>query len=138
MATFFIEALSQQIKAVCPIDGVAVGQPDDKSTWRIDFKPEATTAQRAQAQAVVNAFVVPVTQTQKDRFNEDNVHNTWVGPAAQRLVDAMVTDPNAQTLTRAEWLDLLLVSGVITYTREPDGSMSFKPGPAVQVRAREI
>ena len=134
----FAGVLDQKIKSVCPIEGVSIGQQDDKSTWRIGFKPEATQAQRAQAQAVVNAFVVPVTQAQIDRFNEDNVHETWVGPAAQRVHDALIADPNAAQLTKAEWMDLLVVSGIITYTREPDGSMSFKPGPAVQVRAREI
>ena len=130
--------LSNAVLAVCPIHGVSMGDRFDKSTWRIDFRPEATQAQRAQAQAVVASFVVPVTQAQKDRFNEDNVHETWVGAAAQRVHAALIADPDAAQLTKAEWMDLLVVSGIITYTREPDGSMSFKPGPAVQVRAREI
>jgi hypothetical protein len=48
--------LHDQIQAVCPIDGVSVGRENDKLTWRIDFKPEATAPQRANAQAVVAAF----------------------------------------------------------------------------------
>lgn len=51
-----IVELNQALKAVCPIDGVSVGQVADKSTWRIDFKPEATTEQRAAAQGVVDVF----------------------------------------------------------------------------------
>ena len=130
------EILHTQIAAVAPITGIALGNLDDKSTWRINFNPEATPAQRAQAQAVVAAFVVPVTKAQIDRFNEDNIHETWVGPAAQRVHDALIRDPNAQVMEKSEWMDLLVVAGIITYTREPDGSMSFKPGPAVQIRAR--
>ena len=50
--------LDQAIKAVCPIDGVSIGRKDDKLTWRIDFKPEATAQQLTNAQAVVDAFDV--------------------------------------------------------------------------------
>lgn len=51
-----INKLDAAIKAVCPIHGVSIGRKDDKSTWRIDFKDEATTEQRAAAQAVLDAF----------------------------------------------------------------------------------
>ena len=50
--------LHTKISAVAPIDGIAVGETTKKPTWRIDFKPEATTQQRADAQAVVAAFDV--------------------------------------------------------------------------------
>jgi len=49
-------ALDKAVKAVCPIDGVSIGAPGDKATWRIDFKEAATTAERAAAQAVLAAF----------------------------------------------------------------------------------
>jgi hypothetical protein len=49
-------ALDAAVKAVCPIYGVSVGIVSDKATWRIDFRPEATTQQRAAAQAVVTSF----------------------------------------------------------------------------------
>lgn len=44
------------ISAVAPIHGVSIGNVDDKKTWRIDFKDEATPEQRAAAQAVIEAF----------------------------------------------------------------------------------
>ena len=53
-----INVLHIQLAATAPIDGVAIGDSQNKSTWRIDFKPEATPAQRAAAQAVVDAFDV--------------------------------------------------------------------------------
>ena len=39
-----------------PIDGVSIKLPNDKATWRIDFKPEATPEQRAAAQQVLQDF----------------------------------------------------------------------------------
>lgn len=51
------EKLDAAIKAVCPIHGVSIGRKDDKQTWRIDFKDEATAPQRAAAQQVLDTFV---------------------------------------------------------------------------------
>lgn len=48
-----IVELDQAIKAVCPIDGVSIGKPDDKATWRIDFQEAATKEQRAAAQGII-------------------------------------------------------------------------------------
>ena len=48
--------LDAAIKSVCPIHGVSIGRKDDKTTWRIDFKDEATAEQRASAQAVFDTF----------------------------------------------------------------------------------
>ena len=51
-----IVKLSQAIAAVAPIHGVSVGQQNDKATWRIDFKDEATPEQRAAAAEVLTSF----------------------------------------------------------------------------------
>lgn len=50
--------LDEAIKAVCPIRGISIGREDDKTTWRINFKDEATDKQRADARAVLEAFDV--------------------------------------------------------------------------------
>ena len=50
--------LTEQIAAVCPIHGVSIGRRADKNTWRIDFKDEATAAQRRAAAAALAAFDV--------------------------------------------------------------------------------
>lgn len=57
--------LDAAIKAVCPIHGVSIGRLDDKATWRIDFKDEATPEQRAAAIAVIDAFD-PTAKTAED------------------------------------------------------------------------
>ena len=51
-----IVALDQQLKAICPIDGVSIGRWDDPQTWQISFKPTATPGQRAAAQAALQRF----------------------------------------------------------------------------------
>lgn len=50
--------LDQALKAVCPIHGVSIGRKNDRSTWRVDFAPEATDEQKAQAAQIVAAFDV--------------------------------------------------------------------------------
>jgi hypothetical protein len=49
-------ALHAAIEAVCPIDGVSIGRQDEKATWRIDFKDDATKEQRAAAASVIRSF----------------------------------------------------------------------------------
>jgi hypothetical protein len=49
------------VAAVCPIDGVAIGDPSDKATWRIDFAAAATAAQRQAAQAALAAMAASPT-----------------------------------------------------------------------------
>ena len=49
-------ALHRAIAAACPILGIAIADPDDKATWRIDFDPSATEPQREAAQAALQAF----------------------------------------------------------------------------------
>ena len=51
-----INKLDSDIKIICPIDGVSVGAWDDKSTWRVDYKVEATTDEKKAAQIVVDNF----------------------------------------------------------------------------------
>ena len=52
-----IEQLDEQLKAVCQIHGVSIGRWNDRATWRINFKDEATKAERAAAQKVLQSFV---------------------------------------------------------------------------------
>lgn len=53
-----ITKLMAAIEAVAPdkIVGVAIGSPDDRATWRVDFAESATDADRAAAAAVVSSF----------------------------------------------------------------------------------
>lgn len=50
--------LQRAVAAVAPIHGISIGSGGDKSTWRVDFAPEATDEQKAQAAQIVAAFDV--------------------------------------------------------------------------------
>ena len=52
----YASLLHAKIAAVCPIDGVAVGDPAKPATWRIDFSVSATPAQIAAAQQSLAAI----------------------------------------------------------------------------------
>lgn len=50
--------LDAAIRAVCPaLQGVSIGDPADRATWRLDFGPDATDAQRQVARSALQAFV---------------------------------------------------------------------------------
>lgn len=51
-----IGALHETIAKVCPIDGIAIGLADDRSTWSIRFRDTASDHQRASAQAIIEAY----------------------------------------------------------------------------------
>jgi hypothetical protein len=63
-----VARLHAEIAAVCPIDGVSIADPGDRSAWRIDIHPNATSEQIAAAKSVVAAFDLdaPPTLTQSD------------------------------------------------------------------------
>lgn len=51
----FAAIVDEAIRAVCPeVDGVSIGDVNNRATWRVDFRPAATAQQRAAAQTVVN------------------------------------------------------------------------------------
>jgi len=54
---FSARHLDAAVRAVCPhIDGVSIGDFGDRSTWRINFKPDATDAQKNAAAGVMEAM----------------------------------------------------------------------------------
>lgn len=53
-----MQSLLNRLQVVAPVEGVSIGHPQDKATWRVDFTPAATEADRVAAYAVVAAFDV--------------------------------------------------------------------------------
>lgn len=51
-----LEILQQRVSTVCPTLGVSVGRWEERTTWRLDFAPEATQEQQAAAQALIASF----------------------------------------------------------------------------------
>lgn len=49
--------VTEAVLSVAPISGMAFGDLADKSTWQCAFEADVTDAQRAAAQAVIDAYV---------------------------------------------------------------------------------
>ena len=90
--------LHQRLSTVAPITGVSLGMLADKTTWRIDFRPEATSQQQADAQAVVDAFDVAV-EEQKLKDAEQ---------AKKDKKSSLLSQPN-KSVTIQDLLDLGLL-----------------------------
>jgi len=91
MAMWVAAQLDQAVKAVCPIDGVSIGRPDDKTTWRIDFRPEATKAQQQAAQTVVDTFV-PVEDVDTRAIAKQKIQDYLDGTITARDAIAAIKD----------------------------------------------
>jgi len=71
-----IRKLDEAIKAVAPVYGVSVGRKDDKATWRVDFKDEATQAEKDAAQVVIDGFDVDADfSPTKDEIYDQTLQN---------------------------------------------------------------
>jgi hypothetical protein len=79
-----------------PILGVSIGDPGNRTTWRVDFDPSATAAHKATAATVVSTVAVDsaalAAQDEKD---------------AQAQVDLMRIDLKAVVLTLLDEINLL-------------------------------
>lgn len=66
--------LNEIISANIPAEGASIGNENDKQTWRIDFKPEATPQHISQAQVIVDnfdiAFYEAIEQTNNQSIQE--------------------------------------------------------------------
>lgn len=60
-----VHVISVAVSAVAPIDGVSIGDFNDRSTWRIDFADNASPAEKAAA-ADVLATLDPLGPTADD------------------------------------------------------------------------
>jgi hypothetical protein len=56
-----IVQLQQAVDAVCPNLGVYVGDPANKATWKVNFAPAATNAQKTAAATAITNFDYPGT-----------------------------------------------------------------------------
>lgn len=67
--------LEKRIAKVCPIAGVSIGNMADKSSWRIDFRPEATPDQRSISASIVATWTEtdfdPPADKREARYHEE-------------------------------------------------------------------
>lgn len=50
-----LDKLTKAVETVCPIHGVCIGNANDKTTWKPDYKLEATEVEKAEAQTIIDS-----------------------------------------------------------------------------------
>lgn len=81
-----------------PILGCAIGDPNDKGTWRVDFDPSATQAHRDQAAVIIAAYTDPTPATLLDRTADQRVNDKALMATAQALWECIP----APAMTKAQ------------------------------------
>ena len=91
--------LHDAVAAVCPIHGVSVGDGENKTTWIISFKDEATNEEKAAAQAVIDAADLSILANVK-YISKLAIVDRLI--ALGKLSDAM-TALNSDATKKARW-----------------------------------
>ena len=63
--------IEEKIKEVCPIYGISMANATDKTTWRIDFKPEATNKQKKDARDLIDKYTVKTFDQEREENEKD-------------------------------------------------------------------
>ena len=103
--------LHAKISAVAPILDVSIGRNNDPSTWRVDFDPSATDAQRLAANAVVAAFN-PSALTAQD-VKAECQRRIIALTGVTDLLNCLVKQMNMQ-MRAAEIINIKASGGVLT------------------------
>lgn len=99
------------VSDVAPINSVSIGDWSDKTTWRIDFKPEATAQQQADALDVIDAIDInePTTKDIKDEAQRRIIALS----GATSLNDCIVKQLNA-SMRASELINKKAEGGTLT------------------------
>lgn len=93
--------LDAAVRAICPIVGVAIGDPDNRVTWRIDFDPAASDSQQAAALAKLQSIDMNATHVPQSVTNYQ-ARAALIGANLFDQVDAVVT-ASTDKLVKAAW-----------------------------------
>lgn len=85
-----IQDLATVLASVAPIQGVSIGDPNDKTTWRIDYQANATLTQQSAAQSIITTY--DATLLQLANFNRANVRRALY--TARGVLDAINEELN--------------------------------------------
>jgi hypothetical protein len=69
-----LQVLNDRIISVCPIDGVSIGNWNDKSTWRISFAKDVTDAQKTSANIILRNFDPAIEQAIIDNYTASEIN----------------------------------------------------------------
>lgn len=99
--------LHNAVAAVAPIDGVLIGAEDDRSTWTVLFKPEATDEQKSLAASILASFIpyadIPTVTRRQCRLWLQQQHGKTKDDVEAAI--AAIPDATAREAARIEWED---------------------------------
>lgn len=55
-----LEKLYREIEKVCPIQDIIVGKRNDKETWIVKYKPEATEIEKSAVQDIISSVDISI------------------------------------------------------------------------------
>ena len=93
--SYMATILHAKVSAVCPIDGVSIGDPTDPKTWRIDFSVGATPAQMATAQAALATINPAALATADNSIKAAAAAIVVIDPLATAKASAIASLPTA-------------------------------------------
>lgn len=103
-------SLDKAIKKVCPIYGISFKDLNDKSTWRIDYAPDATDAQKAAAQKVLEDFVWDA-KSQEDAEDDSMRDKFSIDPLAKYAFSLYLKDnPAASFAEFVKYINSIVVN----------------------------
>lgn len=87
--------LEEEIKKVCPIEGISFGDLNNKSTWHIHFKDSATQNEKDAALNILNNFVWDdkKKETHRKKHRDENYVNDLL--YKKTFIDYKVNKPDA-------------------------------------------
>lgn len=100
------------VSAVCPIDGISFGDPDNHATWEIQLREEATEGQRLAAQGVIDNIDSELTK-QDARDEIERLERLYQMPKMLRVTIMEIAEKEAiaagaaQNLTAEQSLAIL-------------------------------
>lgn len=69
MATLVAQLVDQAVRAAgIPIEGVSIGDPANRGTWRVEFTAAATPAQRTQAATILTTVAIDAAAQQQQLY----------------------------------------------------------------------
>lgn len=131
-----ISDLHDRLSALAPIVGVSVGNPADKTTWRIDFAETATAAQQQAAQTFLASYNPNGPTTDMvDAFRDARLAAGFADTASGNTGKTWQCDPDsigkwtAMAANAQPWALGIAPAGVPAPTFQPIASDNTIPAP---------
>lgn len=128
--------LDEEIKKICPIEGISVGRKNDKNTWKIDFASNATLEQIEAANTFVENFDINnflILQAKKDKnLKIDEKTQQIIAQGFPFASKRFSLSQNAQTNWTNMYINKSILSKPLTVTTNDDEAFQLETESDIQ------